>query len=434
MKKFLSTLHRWFGFPLGLLFVITFGTGFLTSIDELLQRLEQFSGSAVYTYHPTSIEEKARTLSAITVGKKGIRSVRLPTQEAPYYQLIGRGERWVYAIGELEPSEHITRNSDEFFHTVLQLHRNLLLGKEGLFGIGGKDYVAWEGLLALALSLLGLWLWWPLRKSFKVKDVIPRGKKRKHFYYSHMTSGVIVLALILLMGLTGASITYRSITQQLMGIDKNAAPNPLNIEVGKGWLSWLSTAYVKMPAEAELIQIRYPRQAKGGSRKPNLRAERGFDGRNKNQQPQKKQQRQNDKASPDRNKLKELKEPQSQGRAAQKSGSTALLEFRFLTPDDWLGLGNSHVQIDKQSSHLVNVSFFKDRPFAEKVFSILKPLHTGHNLAAYYTVFLLIMSIIGTLMVLSGLISFVIKKRKYKVLKGLLNTPWFITVGKLFKF
>lgn len=41
IKEFLTTCHRWLGFPVGILFIITFGTGLITAIDELSVRVEQ---------------------------------------------------------------------------------------------------------------------------------------------------------------------------------------------------------------------------------------------------------------------------------------------------------------------------------------------------------------------------------------------------------
>ena len=186
MRKFFTTLHRWLGFPLGLLFVITFGTGCLTTVAELLGRVEHARTNTEYVYRSTTIEEDARAVSIIIKDKKGedkkgIRQVTLPSKDTPYYQVVARGERWTYPIDRLDQTNYSKNNKEGFFRTVLQLHRNFLLGKEGLLGVDGKYYAAWVGLIALLLSLLGLWLWLPLRRSFAIKDLVPRGKKKKTF-------------------------------------------------------------------------------------------------------------------------------------------------------------------------------------------------------------------------------------------------------------
>ncbi len=363
MKKMLITLHRWLGFPLGLLFLITFGTGFLTAIDELLERSDQASFNDAYVYQATSIEQDAAAISQITKGKKGISRIIMPAEDTPYYQLASREESWTFAIDDLTQSLHSEREADGFFHTVLQLHRNFLLGREGLWDVEGKYYAAWVSLGALLLSLLGLWVWWPLRKSFKPGDMVPRGKKRKHFYYSHMTSGVIVLIAIVLLSLTGAAITYREIAKQVFSIAPESPALAPPEALDNSWAAWLSAAYAKMPEGSRLVEVRYPRQSRG---KP---------GEEVGNQPQ-------------------------------------LLNFRFATPDDWFGLTRSGVKIDRMGSKLVEVNRFAEQTLNEKLYSLLKPLHTGQDLPIAYVFLLLFFSFIGTLMVFSGLFSFMTKKRK----------------------
>lgn len=378
MKKFLITLHRWLGVPLGLLFIVTFGTGCLTAVDELLQRVNQQQLSGNYTYFATTIEQNAAAIEKITEGKAGIRAVTLPTPAKPYYQVVARGETWTYAITNLDNATH-NQTGDGFFHTVLDLHRHFLLGKDGLFGVPGKEYVAWVGLLALLLSLLGLWLWWPSKKTFKVKDILPRGKKRKHFYYSHMTSGVVVLVVIVLLGLTGASITYRTIAQQIFGVDRDKPSAIDPIVLAPTWQAWVSAAQAAMPEGAQLETIRFPRQprtpptdAKNTSKKPSSNVT-----------------------------TKSVEEPEQ------------ILDFKFHAQGNWLGIASSSVKIDKTTSTLKDVILFSEQTFGEKIYSILIPLHTGMRLPAIYTLVLLAMSFFGTAMVFSGLVSFATKKRKW---------------------
>ncbi len=367
MKKILTTLHRWLGFPVGILFVVMFGSGCLTAIDELLERYEQAQYNSNYSFKQISSAEKAAVISTITEGKKGVRSIVLPTEETPYFRVASRKESWTYAIDD--PSQVVHKENEEafFFRTVLQLHRNFLLGKEGFLGVEGKYYAVWVGLIALILSLLGLWIWWPLRKSFKVKDVVPQGKKRKHYYYSHMTSGVITLVAVIVLSLTGATITYRQIAQQIFNVNnKQQTPlKPLSLE--NNWQAWINAAYAQMPEGSQLTQIRYPRPPRGGNPKNTER----------------------------------------------NSNQPEIYSFRFVSPDSWFGLAQSSVKIDKKSSTLIETSRFETLSFSQKIYTILVPLHTGHNLPVFYVILLFAFGLIGTIMVLSGLLSFVLKKRKW---------------------
>ena len=71
IKKFLTTDHRWLRFPVGLLFIITFSTGFITAIDELSVRIDHAQKSSGYSLQQTTISDNADVLSKITSGKKG---------------------------------------------------------------------------------------------------------------------------------------------------------------------------------------------------------------------------------------------------------------------------------------------------------------------------------------------------------------------------
>lgn len=362
MHNTLQKIHRWIGLPLGLLFVITFGTGFLNALDELLGRATDYSQ---FEYRASTISDTAEALTRITSkGTKGIRRIVMPSRDKPYFEVFMRQQTAIYPIqfgSDSEAPEKLVLKKQEggFFKTVLGLHRNFLLGRDGLLGIEGADYVAWVSLLALGISCLGLWLWWPLRKAFKVKNILPRDTKRKSFFYSHMTSGVVTLLLVVVMSLTGASITYREITQQLLGVEssgkvraakgsnqQNATENLESLE--NNWESWLRASSRLMP-HGTLATVNFPRR------------------------------------------------------------QSELITLNYLKSGDWLSLPNNKVQLHQTKSVIVNVQSFQDFTLGQKLYSVLKPLHTGSNLPFAYVVLLLVMSLIGTAMVFSGVVSFVLK-------------------------
>src|SRR5690606_30633087 len=142
-------------------------------------------------------------------------------------------------------------------------HRNFLLGKECLFGIECAHYAAWVSLLALGISLIGAWLWWPMRRSFRARQLVPTSSERKSFYFSHMSGGIVLLVFILLMALTGASITFRSVTQNLLGVERDSPgrdkPTFEALPMDKPWSAWLSAAQAQIP-DGELRRIQFPRQ------------------------------------------------------------------------------------------------------------------------------------------------------------------------------
>ncbi|TYK64988.1 PepSY-associated TM helix domain-containing protein [Colwellia echini] len=396
MNKLLTKLHRWVGFPVGILFVITFATGFLTSIDELAIRFNQSMTVAPQSnltletaelYRPLSLQENAEALATITTKNKGVTRISLPSEQTPYYQLESKTDQWLYSLNPPYIESHITIENDGFFRTVLQLHRNFLLGKEGFLSIQGKHYAAWVGLIAVILSLIGLWLWWPKRRLFNIKDIFPRGKKRKNLYGNHTSAGVISVLAIVILGLSGASITYKDVAKNLLGVDviKNSKPTTTTakkvnnqsankIENSNNWGNWLQTAYQQMPEGSVLTEIRYPR--------------------NKRQ----KEQSNNDKSI--------IK--------VKKEQTAKVLTFKFITPDSWLGLAHSSVSINTKTAAVDKVTLFNDFTTGEKIYALLKPLHTGHGLPLFYVFIQFMFGLIGSIMVATGVIMFITKQRRKK--------------------
>lgn len=354
----LRQLHRWLGLPMGVLFLITFGTGLLTAVDELLTR-GQFSD---FRYQHHSLEQQAAVLQTLTAQHNDIRMLTLPSPEQPYYQVIKRGERISYGMDQLTPVLHQRQQPDGFFDTVLQLHRNWLLGREGLFGIAGAEYVAWFSLGVLLLSVLGLWLWWPMRKTFKVQKLLPTQPKRAAYFYAHMHGGVVCLLLIVLMAITGAAMTYRGVIKNWW-VETETAPSAIvsHQSLNADWASWLVAAQQVLP-DGRLARIVWPR---------------------------------------------------GKGRASENAAATHV-SLRYVHPSDWFGLANSEIQLDLAQSRLVHQRLFASFTFAEKCLAMLNPLHTGRGLATGYVWLLLCLSGLGVVMTLSGVVSFVLKLRRRK--------------------
>jgi hypothetical protein len=399
MNRTLKKIHRWLGFPIGIIFLITFGTGLITAISELVSRdlvsrdlvsRDLISNDLASTVPASSdlasntksdyqqdigldvsdektafiqntLMKNAQDLTRITDRHKEIRQIIMPSNTAPFYKVIKRGEVWIYSANDLRELSYYKTQSNPFFDTMLQLHRNLLLGNKGEIGFKGASFVAWISLIALAISCLGLYLWWPMRKTFKTKHLLPKNTKRHSFYYTHMTAGVVTFLLILLMSVTGASITYREITQSLLGIDKTQQLSDSQIQLPRienNWLSRLTATNQLMP-DGQLTDIRFYKPRK----KTNT----------------------NKAISKTDNSIKSKAE-------------SKIISFRFSTQADWLGLPSSYIRIDSHSSELISLKQFKQLSTGEKIMSVIKPLHTGRGLHWGYVLVLLLMSALGVLM------------------------------------
>ena len=139
MKRFLITLHRWLGYPLGIIFAVTILTGILSGIDDLLDMLVVPNAPAVVI----SDREMGLALDTLTARHSDARQVLLPSENEPVFTVVLRGERYFYAASDLSLLGHEQSSRDGFFSVMLRLHRNLLMGREGIAGLSGAEWVAW---------------------------------------------------------------------------------------------------------------------------------------------------------------------------------------------------------------------------------------------------------------------------------------------------
>ncbi|MFT7561604.1 MAG: hypothetical protein ACI93R_003533 [Flavobacteriales bacterium] len=446
MNALLRKVHRWLGFPLGVLLLLTFATGMLTAIDELNARRQLLSNAFLAGEHldleassykgsGVSITEHARTLGMLSERHEDATEITLATKLTPYYQVINRQERVTYGItcaitcviGGLDQGVRTLRAEGTFFSTVLQLHRNLLMGKKGLFGLGGADYVAWISLISLFISVIGLWFWWPLRRSFKVRTLVPTRNKRADFFYSHVHAGVLCSAFIALMALTGASITFRDFTQQVFGIEAvkpRVSPAVMpNAKLGTNSGVDIKNFDIKEASTGQLAEVILSQSSKDVRERLNEKTKNGSNERVINTREN--STRKNiiisesewlalltlaENTFPNAT-LQRIKIPRTE-KDKSSLADVHSLDFRFLDQGDWLGLPSSYLIINRESLSLKLLSRFSDKNLSEKIYAQLKPLHTGKGLPILYTVFLLLMSALGCVMVFSGIYSFVVKNRR----------------------
>jgi uncharacterized iron-regulated membrane protein len=82
--------------------------------------------------------------------------------------------------------------------TVLELHEHLLLGA------AGDVAVRMIGPLVAVLLGVGLVLWWPLRRGWRARDLLPRGTGRPQLLRAHLALGGALGLLFLVHATSGA--------------------------------------------------------------------------------------------------------------------------------------------------------------------------------------------------------------------------------------
>jgi uncharacterized iron-regulated membrane protein len=93
----------------------------------------------------------------------------------------------------------------------LQVERTLLrLHIDFLAGGAGKWFVRIVGPLAVLLVVVGLILWWPLRRGWRARDLRPRGHTRTALLRMHLALGAAIAAFALLQFGSGAMLAHNS--------------------------------------------------------------------------------------------------------------------------------------------------------------------------------------------------------------------------------
>ena len=370
LNVILTQAHRWVGVPLGVLFLVTFVTGLLVGGVDLLRAIDRKG----QTYRSTSTAEDARALERMTQDVPGLFQAVMPTPRTPFYQARARGETRTYRIGDLALVDHEVSSGRGFYRLALGLHRTFLLGRQaGPLGISGADAVAWVTLGALALSLLGIWLWWPYRHSFRFTRTVPLGWTRSEMLRSHMTGGVVTLVVVVLLCVTGVAITYRDGARAVLGAsrisDTGLRESPYYVV--RDWETWLALARQEM--DGELAAVSFPRGHGGGRGDP----------------------------------------------ADLRYGvvdPAAAVQFRFATGSDWFGTAGSRVYVDPLQSALIGSVRFGDLPLGQRFYNLIVPLHAGRGAAPAYLAALLLCTGLATIMTFSGVVSFVLKHVKRRAL------------------
>lgn len=132
-----------------------------------------------------------------------LRSVKLPEPGVPAFHLyLHSGEAFLSAddhgvIDEWRPRESV-------MSFLFDLHAHLMAGETGE-RVGG--YI---GLLGVLLSVTGLILWWPTRRLFRPRNLLPRGFSRRALLVWHRDLGVITTPLLLILLLTGSGLVFYS--------------------------------------------------------------------------------------------------------------------------------------------------------------------------------------------------------------------------------
>ena len=251
MREALRIVHRWLGGLVGL------GLAVLGLTGAALLWKPWWAGVAQDPRAPSAAEVEAIIARAEALGAS---HVTLPSAEFGVAQAgFGRGGGGAYLAhdGTLLARWQSTWERPETF--LFDLHHHLLMGGTG------EVIAGWLGLAAILFCVTGLILWWPTRRTFRLRALPPRFT-RPAVILHHRDIGAVLALPILLAAITGALMVLKPLGQAVLAPLSSAqevaawqAKPPAPATASKpDWPAILAAARTRFP-DGELRMLVWPK-------------------------------------------------------------------------------------------------------------------------------------------------------------------------------
>lgn len=211
-KNTLLSWHRWGGLIATVVLLIAALTALPLVYKKQLIRWLIVPGETLPASY--DIGRMAEELDVLAARVPDIETflIKAPNAEEPYWMLTGADDHLhAYALGTLDPvGEH------HWLFDALVVIRELHV--ELMAGLFGEYLLLIAALIAVALGITGLILWWPARKGFRMRWVFPRIRQFKVqlLMQYHRHSGALTALVVTLVSLTGALLLWQSLVFPLL--------------------------------------------------------------------------------------------------------------------------------------------------------------------------------------------------------------------------
>ena len=138
--------------------------------------------------------------------------IKAPNPDEPYWMLTGADDHLhAYALGTVDPV-----GEDHWLFDALVVIRELHV--ELMAGLFGEYLLLIGALIAVALGITGLILWWPSRKGFRLRWIFPRPRQFKVqlLMQYHRHSGALTSLIVTLVSLGGVLLLWQSLVFPLL--------------------------------------------------------------------------------------------------------------------------------------------------------------------------------------------------------------------------
>jgi uncharacterized iron-regulated membrane protein len=257
IRHTLRTLHLWLGLSVGLMFAIVSLCGTILTFqnDLLLLQYPQLANHAL-----PDPAQRAAVLETIykTKWPGPLMSAEAPDEKLPVWQVYLGGDMRAY-VDPATGAQLLTRSAqNDWLLFIRKLHTHLLSGEVG------EQVLGVIALLAVALLLIGLTLWWPRRGHMGASLTVHAQPPTRRWRSLHQTFGALLFPLILFSAATGAAMIYKS--QVRAGLHTLFADSKPDIKMPAPlaardepirWADSLAAAQRALP-DAELRRITLP--------------------------------------------------------------------------------------------------------------------------------------------------------------------------------
>lgn len=178
-----------------------------------------------------------------------LRSIKMPEPGVPAYHLyLEDGEAFL----SLDDHGLIDRwrPTDRVMSFLFDLHAHLVSGDRGE-QVGGV-----LGLIGVLLSLTGLVLWWPTRRRFALRNLLPTGMSRQKLVVWHRDLGLVTTPILLVLLLTGSGLVFYNTAGTLLNGLFGDPPIVASTPLKSGFTAPLADAALLARVESEFPQAR----------------------------------------------------------------------------------------------------------------------------------------------------------------------------------
>lgn len=218
-RALLRSAHLWAGLVLSLLLLVLGATGSVLVLKQPYWRLV-YPELRRETAHLGPADHAGAIRAAREHFGDALRSVKLPQPGVGAYHLyLTDGEAFM-SVGDHRVIDR-WRPRERPMALVFDLHAHLMAGHTGE-RVGGV-----VGVLGVFLVLTGVYLWWPARRRFNLRTLLPTGFSRSKLLPGHRDLGVLATPILLILLLTGSGMVFYGTAGALLnGVLSDRAPTP----------------------------------------------------------------------------------------------------------------------------------------------------------------------------------------------------------------